>query len=910
MEKFFKPVHSPSAMDEIKPRKQHHHHHHLQHHHHQDPHSHRYTMFDDADRNTDDSRGPPRHHHHGHFLHDSPHHDAHYHHQTQHFHPSEEDDILYNHRTPVTLSRASSSSLSSSSSSSSSSWYTEASANDPFSLHHAGRPQHSLSCSNISDARRGFREDDSIDPIVLATVKHGKDGSVCSEIHANSQQRGKRGFSSLDRGHSRSEEGLLQGNESDLGGEKSRVPHMNYGPLYKTASLNRSLAFSEENILLGVSRGPKRAVSSSQLPGKGILKNKEPHTDIRKAKSMEVLSPRVSKEQDPSGRKGKGITQAEIEQARSNFVQGKLQFSAFLDEITKQVISPSALTILGVNKNKNGKTPVPAPKTPSPVKPQLPPKKHRESSGEEREQHLKQQSRQETAARSSSRKQSDCSNPDKLISYAARNHLGSPPPHHHPHSASHSTHHGGSHKDRRPSPTGGSVSADRYGRCGPHLTDGTSTSPEPSQPKQRHHRKQQPTASHSPHTQHFHQHPPQQVHPGSGHRGPTSSPPSSAQGAGAGLGSESSSTKSDSSKARDTASTATSHSSEQSGRHHLQHVGHMKQFRDTLCDADHLQALQEENSDLHQNLLQTVVCIESLEAELQRSRDELSHVKDKYKSLLETHTGTKQANNLLGEHLHIASESLSSERKYLLNRVSQLSSELEDAHRTIAALENINVPCLIKDLLEKHFDSAEAVQKLLTAPTAPVSHPASSPQGDGQSHAPKMEEAAHDCSTKSTGPQRVTAFMPFKQELPTTGTEACLSNQHESSHSPPFSVADISTAIYKKMAAGYAARPQPLYPQQQPPLGANHTDTPSNLQQAHVGGDSWGGKAAVQVTLLKQDVVDVTSLSAQQILDEFMQQLQAHKEAGGGTEPQVGQGWVGGAEETGRVKISSNNTAG
>ncbi|XP_056239542.1 uncharacterized protein si:ch211-276i12.4 [Seriola aureovittata] len=814
---------------------------------------------------------------------------------------------------PTIIIKASSSTLSSSSSSfSSSSWYTEASANDPFSLRHAERPQHSLSCSNISDARRGFREDDSSEPIVFATVNHGKKGSVCSEIQASSQQRGKQGFASLDRGHSRSEEGLLQGNESNLGREKSRAPHMNYGPLYKTASLNRSLAFSEEDILLGVSRGPKRAVSSSQLPSKGILKNKEPHTDIRKAKSMEVLSPRVSKEQDPSGRKGKGITQAEIEQAKSNFVQGKVQFSAFLDEITKQVISASDLTILGVNNNKTtGKTPFPAPKTPSPVKPQLPPKKHRESSGEEREQHPKQHSRQEKAARSSSRKPSVCSDPDKLISYAARNHHGSPPPHHHPQSTSHNTRHGSSRKDRRPSPTGGSVSGDRHGRCGPHLTDGTSTSPEPSKPKQRHHRKQQPTASHSSHTQHFHKHQPQQVHPGSGPRGPTSSPPSSAQGAGAGHGSESSSTKSDSSKARDTASTANSYSSEQSGRHYSQHVGHSKQHRDTLCDADHLQALQEENADLHQNLLQTVVCIESLEAELQRTREELSHVKEKYKSLLETHTGTKQANNLLGEHLHIASESLSSERKYLLNRVSQLSSELEDAHRTIAALENINVPCLIKDLLEKHFNSAEAIKFLTTS--APISHSATSPQGDSKSHTPKMEKAAHDWSTKSEAePQRVTAFMPFKQEIPTTGTEACLSSRHESSHSPPFSVADISTAIYKKMAAGYAARPQPLYPQsqQQPLLGTNHTNAPPNLQQAHVGGDSWGGKAGVQVTLLEKDVVDVTSLSAQQILDDFMQQLHTHKEAGGGTEPQGGQEWVGGAEETGRGKISSNNMAG
>ncbi|XP_067455575.1 knob-associated histidine-rich protein [Thunnus thynnus] len=898
MEKFFKPVHSPSAPDEIKLKKHHHHHHH---HHHHDPQSHRYTMFDDTDRNTDESHGHHRHHQHGHYVHDSPHRDTHHRHQTRQFHHSEEDEILYNHDTPVTLSRASSSSLSSSSSSSSSSWYTEASVNDPFSLRHAERPQHSLSCSNISDVRRGFQEDDSSEPVVFATIKHGSTGTGCSQSHGSSQQRGKCGFSPLDRGHSRSEEGLLQGNESDQGGEQSRVPHMNYGPLYKTASLNRSLAFSEEDIVLGVSRGPKRAVSSSQLPSKGILKNRDPRGDIRKAKSMEVLSPRVAKGQDPSGQKGKGVNQAVVAQARANFVQGKLQFSAFLDEITKQVISPSDLNILGVNKDKTTGKSVASAQTHGPVKPQLPPKKHRESSGEEREQHPKQHSRQEKAARNSSRKQSDCSNPDKLISYGARNHHGSPPPSHYPNSASHNTHHGSNRKDRRPSPTGSSTSGDRYGRCGPHLTDGTSTSPEPIQPKQRHHRKHQTTTSHSPHphTQHFPQPQPHQAHPGPGQRGPSNSPPSSAQGAGPGPGSESSSCKSDSSRTRDTASTATSHSSEQSGRHHSQHVGHSKQHRDTLCDTDHLQALQEENADLHQNLLQTVVCIESLEAELQRTRDELSHVKEKYKSLLETHTGTKQANNLLGEHLHIASESLSSERKYLLNRVSQLSSELEDAHRTIAALENINVPCLIKDLLEKHFDSAEAIQKFLTTPT-PISHSATSLQGDNQSHAPKVEETAHDWLTKEAGPQRVTAFMPFKQGVPTTGTEGCHSGQHDASHSPPFSVAAISTAIYKKMADSYAARPQPLYPQcqQQPSQGTNHTDAPPNLPQAHVGGDSWGGKGGVEVTLLEQDVVDVTSMTAQQILDDFLQQLQAHTEAGGGKEQQGGQQW---AEQAGKV---------
>ncbi|XP_074529536.1 uncharacterized protein LOC141793082 [Halichoeres trimaculatus] len=884
MENYFKPVHSPSGPGDVKPRKHHHHHH--QHHPDHDPQSQRYTMFEDTDRNTDDSLGHHRQHHHGRYHHDSSHHNTRHHHQTRQIHHSEEDEILYNSETPVTISRASSSSLSSSDSSSSfSSWYTEESANDPFSLHHTEQPQHSLSCSNIADIRRGFREDNGSEPIVFATITHGKKDSICSETHLSSHKKGKGGFSSLDRCHSRSA-------GCDVGREQPKVTKTNYGTLYKTASLNRNLAFSDEDILLGVSCGPKRAVSTCQLPSKGILKNKMPQNDIRKAKSMEVLSPRVSKGQDPSGQKGKGITQVEIERARANFVQGKLQFSAFLDEITKQVISPSDLNILGLNKNRStGKTPAAAQK-PDPVKPQLPPKKHKVSSGDERVQRPKQHSRQEKVAHSSSHKNADCSSADKLISYAAKKHHGSPPPDHYPNSPGHKAHHGSSRKDRRVSPTGGSLSEDKYSQSGPPLTDGTSTSPEPVQPKQRHHRNKQTTAFHGKQTQHFSQHQPQPMHSGPVHKGPTSPSPSSVKGVEPGLGSESSSSKSDSSRSRDTASTATSHNSGQSGRHHSPHEGSTKHHRETLCDVDHLRALQEENTDLHQNLLQTVVCIESLEAELQRTRGELSHVKEKYKSLLETHTGTKQANNLLGEHLHLASESLTSERKYLLNRVSQLSSELEDAHRTMAALENINVPCLIKELLEKHFNSAEAIQKLLTT-SGSNSHSASSPLADSHSYAPNVGEEVHDWLTKSeAGPQRVTAFIPFKQGVRTTGPENSLSSQEDSRHSPPFSVNDISTAIYKKMAASYAARPHPLYPlsqqpQLQPPsLTTNHTDTSTKIQQAHVGDDNWVGNGGVKVTLVEHDIVDVTSTSAQQILDDFIQQLEAQKEVGGGEKQQ------------------------
>lgn len=492
-------------------------------------------------------------------IHDGLHHNVHPCHQSHACY--KEEEILYRKEPPVTLSRASSSSLSSSSTSSSpssfSSWYTDAAANNPYSLCHVVQPQHSLSCSNIADMRRGFTEDSSSEPVVFATVKQGKNISVFGQS-CGPQKRGKP-FSSLDRGLSRSEEGLQQDNECKHSGRQSREPHVTSGPLYKTTSLNRSLTFSTEDILLGVSRSPKRAVSSSQLPSKGILKNKEPHTDIRKAKSMEVLSPRLSQGQEPSEHKGRGITQAEIEQARANFVQGKLQFSAFLDEITKQVMSPFDLSILGVNKNKAAaKTSAPAQPS-GPVKPQLPPKNYRRSSGEEREQNSKQHSRQEKSALSSTRKHPNSSNPDKLMSYAAKGHQGSPPPHPYPHRPRHNTHH--SRKDRRVSPSRSSLSGERYAKGGPHVTDGTSTSPEPTRPKPRHLRKQ-PAASYTPQPQPFPLPQPQQI-----------------TAAGAGHGSESSSTKSDSSRTRDTSSTATSHSLELGCDHHSQNMSHCKQCR-------------------------------------------------------------------------------------------------------------------------------------------------------------------------------------------------------------------------------------------------------------------------------------------------------------------------------------------
>lgn len=202
----------------------------------------------------------------------------------------------------------------------------------------------------------------------------------------------------------------------------------------------------------------------------------------------------------------------------------------------------------------------------------------------------------------------------------------------------------------------------------------------------------------------------------------------------------------------------------------------------------------------------------------------------------------------------------------------------------------LQVPCLIKELLEKHFSSAEAVQRFLATPAS--ASVAITSLTECQPHAPKMEEAAPDWTPKpESNSQRVTAFAPFKHGGAEAANEARVSGQHEPvSASPSISLDDISAAIYNKMAARYTAVSQPPNPQtqQQPPLAVNHADTPPDFQRGSVDRDSWGVKGGVKVTLLEQDAVDVTSVSAQKILDEFMRQLQSHQEAGEGTQQHDG----------------------
>ncbi|KAK2828755.1 hypothetical protein Q5P01_019789 [Channa striata] len=67
---------------------------------------------------------------------------------------------------------------------------------------------------------------------------------------------------------------------------------------------------------------------------------------FRKAKSMEALT--RPKEQEAHGKEDEDEQEKMKSEARKNFMKEKMKFSAFLNEITRQVLSPSRLTTLGV----------------------------------------------------------------------------------------------------------------------------------------------------------------------------------------------------------------------------------------------------------------------------------------------------------------------------------------------------------------------------------------------------------------------------------------------------------------------------------------------------------------------------------------------------------------------------------
>lgn len=208
-----------------------------------------------------------------------------------------------------------------------------------------------MSCSNLPEARvfqdeasgnMDFDLSDSILSVYHYQQKQQHFGHSGQQQQVSELELRK---SPLYRCQSKSVEGILQSISQECSPRSHGRPHpLELNQLYKTTSLGKNLAVKDKAAATGNMARPKKAVSSIQLPSKGILKNKDEgqkHRNVRKSKSMEALS---TKAQSTGPHK-----QNSVEVPRDNFVKEKLEFSAFLDEITRQVISPSRLSSFRIN---------------------------------------------------------------------------------------------------------------------------------------------------------------------------------------------------------------------------------------------------------------------------------------------------------------------------------------------------------------------------------------------------------------------------------------------------------------------------------------------------------------------------------------------------------------------------------
>ncbi|TSK28112.1 Peripherin-2 [Bagarius yarrelli] len=249
-----------------------------------------------------------------------------------------------------TLSRASVYIHSSTSSSSSASCFSESSLDSEWHLL-LNKPQHSVSCSNLPEARI-FQDEASMNADFKLSnsecyIHHHQQKQQHFGYFGSQQQVSELGLkkSPLYSCQSKSEEGLLQSITQGCSTRGHGRPHsFERNQLYKTTSLIQTDTVRDKAAATINMAKPQRAVSSIQLPSKGILKNKDKrqkHRIFQKVKSMEALSTR---EQTTSPHK-----QSSKEALRKNFVKEKIEFSAFLDEITRQVISPSKLSSFRIN---------------------------------------------------------------------------------------------------------------------------------------------------------------------------------------------------------------------------------------------------------------------------------------------------------------------------------------------------------------------------------------------------------------------------------------------------------------------------------------------------------------------------------------------------------------------------------
>ncbi|KAK2838573.1 hypothetical protein Q7C36_013387 [Tachysurus vachellii] len=609
--------------------------------------------------------------------------------------------------------------ISSSSSSSTASLFSESSLDSEWHFL-LNKHQHSVSCSNLPEARI-FQDEASgnidFDLSDLALNIHHKQQKQQHFGHSGLQQQvSERGLrkSPLFRCQSKIEEGLLQSVNQEHSTKAYGRPHpLDLNHLYKTTSLGQNLAVKDKAAATVNMARPKRAVSSIQLPSKGILKNKDDgqkHGSFRKAKSMEALSTK--------GQSTNPHMQSSVEALRDNFVKGKTEFSAFLDEITRKVISPSRLSSFRSNPSHTPTSQLPQEDRTQPAK----------TSNQERED-LQKTSKQHNV-------QSMQSNNEK-------------------------------------GRTG-------YNKHGQKQQTGSSSGLPHRHQRQKHQGKYSQLLSEELDIK-------QNV----------SSLP-------AALGMQ---------FTKKSPTMISPNLENISKRKFMGYRRHTKQLhRDSVSSMNKAELPEHYDKDLHENLLQMVSCIQNMEAELQCTKTELSRIKEKCKKLQESYISCQQANSVLEKKLHSVVDSMNSEQKDYIHRISELTKQPDTAKNTVVSLESINIPSLIKELSDKHFDSEDIVNSFLLSSHSQLDTDKSDRTvglRDNQSSARKRDDRVSDWLLPGQGDsadrqEHVAAYLPWAESQdPWVGLEKTDANDlllPKSGHSSVHSIAeDINSAIYRNI---------------------------------------------------------------------------------------------------------------
>ncbi|XP_074531468.1 tight junction-associated protein 1 [Halichoeres trimaculatus] len=123
--------------------------------------------------------------------------------------------------------------------------------------------------------------------------------------------------------------------------------------------------------------------------------------------------------------------------------------------------------------------------------------------------------------------------------------------------------------------------------------------------------------------------------------------------------------------------------------------------QEPLSESDRIRVLQQQNEDLQRRLSLTTHKMEAMEAEfdgsrhymeaeLNRTRDDLDKMRDKFRRLQNSYTASQRANQDLEEKLHALLRKVERDKKTMDQEIVELTNKLLDAKNTIDRLEELN----------------------------------------------------------------------------------------------------------------------------------------------------------------------------------------------------------------------------